>query len=117
MIVEVELAGPIRELQPVARLISSHTTDHFANVPERVTGQVTGRVTVLVTGRARCELALSTIFQNLNQNTLGLMVYQKSSKYFRVGVQNLVFSSNFDTILTKSGQKLQLVSGINKTSC
>ena len=46
--------------------------------------------------RVGLSLALSAIFPNLNQNTLvGLMVYQKSSKYFRFGVQNLVFLIKF----------------------
>ena len=35
-------------------------------------------------------LALATIFQNLNQNTLGLMVYQNSSKYFRFRIKRPV---------------------------
>ena len=36
------------------------------------------------------KLALVSIFQNLNQNTLGFMVYQNASKYFRFGIKILV---------------------------
>ena len=35
------------------------------------------------------DLALVTIFPILNQNTLGLTVYQNSSKYFRFGIKRV----------------------------
>ena len=65
-----------------------------SNKGSTLPGQVPHQGDLFALDRARAlrpgVLALASIFQNLNQNILGLMVYQISSKYFRFGIKRLV---------------------------
>ena len=63
-------------------------------------------------GRGR--LALATIFQNTNQNTLGLLVYQNSSKYFRFAIKRPPY---FAFLTSKNGKGAsRLFTGVSRRS-
>ena len=59
-------------------------------------------------------MALATIFQNTNQNTLGLLVYQNSSKYFRFAIKRPPY---FAFLTSKNGKGAsRLFTGVSRRS-